>query len=418
LLGPGLITGASDDDPSGIGTYAQVGSQFGYGMLWTALFTYPLMSAIQEMCARIALQTGTGLGAGLRRKFPAWLVGMCILALGIANTINLGADLGAVAAGGELLTRGWIKSYWLVVPAALLILAFQIFSTYQLLFKIFKWLTLALFAYVIDVFLSHPDAVRVVQATFIPHVEFSREFITALVAVLGTTISPYLFFWQASSEVDEMKAAGLTSEEERRQWHWFAKLRHLRARRLDILIGMGFSQLVMYGIILTSAAVLNAHGKTDIQTAQDAATALEPLAGPFAFVLFSLGIIGTGLLAIPILSGSATYAVKEFMGLRGSLAVKARYRPTFYAILVLATLGGVAMNFLQVDPIRALFVTAVINGLLAPPLLILIVLLGSDRSIMRARVSGALSKSLTWAATGAMALAAFALVWTSIVHRG
>jgi Mn2+/Fe2+ NRAMP family transporter len=376
------------------------------------------MSAIQEMCARIALQTGTGLGAGLRRKFPAWLVGMCILALGIANTINLGADLGAVAAGGELLTRGGIKSYWLVVPAALLILAFQIFSTYQLLFTIFKWLTLALFAYVIDVFLSHPDAVRVVQATFIPHVEVSREFITALVAVLGTTISPYLFFWQASSEVDEMKAAGLTSEKERRQWHWFAKLRHLRARRLDILIGMGFSQLVMYAIILTSAAVLHAHGKTDIQTAQDAATALEPLAGPFAFILFSLGIIGTGLLAIPILSGSATYAVKEFMGLRGSLAVKARYRPTFYAILVLATLGGVAMNFLQVDPIRALFVTAVINGLLAPPVLILIVLLGSDRRIMRARVSGALSKSLTWAATAAMTLAAFALVWTSVVHRG
>jgi NRAMP (natural resistance-associated macrophage protein)-like metal ion transporter len=414
VLGPGLITGASDDDPSGIGTYSQVGSQFGYGLLWTALFTFPLMSAVQELCSRIALETGVGLGVSLRRKFPSWLVGIAILGLLGANTFNIGADLGAVAAGGSLLTRGIIPPLWLVIPVAVLVLSLQIFASYGTIFKIFKWLTLALFAYVITAFFAHPNLLEVVKATFIPHIEFSKDFAMALVAVLGTTISPYLFFWQASSEVDEMAAAESNPLVRRRR---SVSAAELRAARVDIVVGMAFSNLVMYFIILTSAAVLHAHGKTDIQTANQAASALAPLAGPFAFIVFSVGMIGTGLLAIPILAGSAGYALKEFLGLRGDLASKPRYRPTFYVILAAATFGGVAMNFMRIDPIHALFVTAVINGVVAPPLLLLIVWLGRDRRIMKQRVSGRLSLALTGFATIGMAVAAIALLVALIPFR-
>ena len=413
LLGPGLITGASDDDPSGIGTYSQVGSQFGYGLLWTALFTFPLMAAVQELCARIALQTGVGLGVSLRRKFPTALVGVCIFALMAANTINVGADLGAIGAGGELLSRGLLKHQWLVLPAALLVVGLQFRLPYGTIFRIFKWLTLALFAYVVTALLVHPDLRVLVTATFVPHFQLSKDFITALVAVLGTTISPYLFFWQASSEVDEMRAAGLLREQERRG----VSLQELHAARADILVGMFFSNLVMYFIILVSAAVLHAHGKTDIQSADQAAAALAPIAGPFAFILFAVGLIGTGLLAIPILSGSAAYALKEFFRLPGNLAAKPQYRPTFYAIMALAVVVGGALNFVGIDPIRALFITAVINGVVAPPLLVLIVLLGADRKVMKDKVSGPVSKVLAWAATALMTLAAIALLLTNFVMR-
>jgi Mn2+/Fe2+ NRAMP family transporter len=413
LLGPGLITGASDDDPSGVGTYSQVGSQFGLGLLWTAVFTFPLMSAMQELCARIALHTGVGLGVSLRRKFSNWIVGPAILAMLIANTINLGADLGAVAAGGSLLSRGALSPAWLVVPVALLVVGLQFFTTYTVIFKAFKYLTLALFAYVITVFLVHPNLLTVVKATVIPHIEFSADFITALVAILGTTISPYLFFWQASSEVEEMKAAGMVSEEKRRGTTY----KELQAARFDILVGMFFSQVVMYCIILTSGTVLHDHGHTNIQTAQDAAQALAPLAGQFAFVLFGAGLIGTGLLAIPILSGSAAYALKEFAGFKGGLAVKPRYRPTFYGIILFATIAGVAMNFLHLNPIKALFITAVINGMVAPPLMVLIVLVGSDRKVMDEQVSGWLSRSLAWIATALMAAAALSLLYFDFIHH-
>ena len=413
LLGPGLITGASDDDPSGIGTYSQVGSQFGFGLLWTSLFTFPLMAAVQEMCARIALQTGVGLGVSLRRRFPTWLVGIAILALLVANTINVGADLGAVAAGGSMLTRGAIPAIWLIVPVTALILGLQVFASYAVIFRVFKWLTLALFAYIITAFVAHPNLVAVTRATLVPHLEFSGAFITALVAILGTTISPYLFFWQASSEVDEMKAAGKTAEAARRG----VQIEELKAARFDIFTGMLFSNMVMFFIILTSAAVLHAHGKTDIQTADQAAAALTPFAGPYAFVLFAAGMIGAGLLAVPILSASAAYALKEFLRLPGGLATKARYRPTFYAILVAATVAGAVMNFAHVDPIKALFLTAVVNGLVAPPLLILIVILASDREVMKERVSGPLSKTLTWAAAGVMSAAAVGMGYTTFFQK-
>src|SRR6202158_3090309 len=248
LLGPGLITGASDDDPSGIGTYSRVGGQCGYALLWLAPFTYPLMSAVQELCARIALQTGVGLGASLQRKFPRWLVGFAILGLLAANTFNVGADLGAVAAAGSLLSRGALHALWLVVPIALLIIVLQVFASYAAIFKIFKWLTLALFAYVITAFFAHPPLLEVVKAPFIPHLEFSKDFVMALVAVLGTTISPYLFFWQASSEVDELAAAGAHNPQTGRRG---LRRSALRAARTDVLIGLAFSNRVMYFIILT-----------------------------------------------------------------------------------------------------------------------------------------------------------------------
>jgi Mn2+/Fe2+ NRAMP family transporter len=406
LLGPGLITGASDDDPSGIGTYSQVGSQFGYGILWTALFTLPLMSAVQELCSRIALQTGVGLGVSLRRKFPTPLVGLAIAGLLAANIFNLGADLGAVAAAGELLSGDRLKAIWLIVPVAAVILGLQLFSSYATIFKIFKWLTLALFAYVITALFAHPPLLTVIRATFIPHVELSGDFIMALVAVLGTTISPYLFFWQASSEVDELRAADATRPLIGRRG---LRREELQAARLDILIGMTFSNLVMYFIMLTSAAVLHAHGKTDVQTASQAAAALAPLAGPFAFVVFSIGMIGSGMLGVPILAASGSYALKEFLGIRGNLADKPRYRPSFYTILAAATLAGVAMNFVHLDPIRALFLSSVINGVMAPPLLILIILLGADREIMKRAASRRLSLILTGIAAALMSLAAIAL---------
>ncbi|MBJ7603888.1 MAG: divalent metal cation transporter [Candidatus Dormibacteraeota bacterium] len=410
LLGPGLITGASDDDPSGIGTYSQVGSQFGFGMLWLAPFTFPMMAAVQEVCGRIALQTGVGLGTSLRKKFPTALVGVCIAALLIANTINVGADLGAVASGASQLTRQRVPEILFVVPVAALVAVLQLFVSFQWIFRVFKWLTLSLFAYIVTGFAAHPDLLQVVKATVIPHLELSQNFVMGVVAVLGTTISPYLFFWQASAEVDEMSSAEPTTEVRRSR----LKTSELRAARTDIFIGMAFSQIVMYFIILTSGAVLHAHGKTDIQSADQAASALEPFLGSFAFVAFALGMIGTGLLAIPILSGSAAYALKEFMGWRGSLAVKPQYRPTFYGIMVAAVVAGALMNFLHIDPIKALFYTAVLNGLVAPPLLVLITLLGADRKYMKRHLSGQLSQALCWAATAAMGAAAIALIVTLI----
>ncbi len=410
ILGPGLITGASDDDPSGIGTYSQAGSQFGFGTLWLALFTFPLMVAVQEACARVALHTGVGLGTSLRRKFPTWLVGACILAVLLANTVNVGADLGAIAAAGGLLSRGHVQPAWLVVPVALLLGFMQLRLAYATIFRVFKLLTLALFAYVITVVVIHPPLLETLKSTFVPHVEFSKDFLGIVVAILGTTISPYLFFWQASSEVEEMRAAGAHTERERRG----VTRKELRAARIDVFIGMLFSQLVMYCIILTSGSVIHSSGNTNIQTAQQAADALRPLAGPFAFVLFSAGMIGTGLLAIPVLSGSTAYAVKEFFGFHGSLLEKPSQRPTFYAVVLVAIVGGLLMNFLNIDPIKALVVTAIINGVVAPPILVLIALLARDRKVMGSQRSGPWSNAFVWAAALLMGAAAAALLVSAL----
>lgn len=410
ILGPGLITGASDDDPSGIGTYTQAGSQFGLGTLWLALFTFPLMIAVQEACARIALQTGVGLATSLRRKFPSVLVGACIILVLCANTINVGADLGAVAAGGSLLTGSHVPPGWLVLPAALLIGFMQLRLTYSIIFRCFKYLTLALFAYVITVVIVHPSLLKTIESTFVPHFELNKTFIGIVVAILGTTISPYLFFWQASSEVDEMKAAGATTERERQG----TSRKELRAARIDVAVGMLFSQLVMYCIILASGTVLHTTGHTGIASAQQAAQALKPLAGPLASVLFAVGMIGTGMLAIPVLTASAAYAVKEFFGFRGSLSETPRSRPTFYGLIIIALTGGVLMNVLRIDPIQALVVTAIINGVVAPPILVLIALLARDRRVMDEHRSGRVSNSLVWIAATVMSAAALLLVVTSL----
>jgi NRAMP (natural resistance-associated macrophage protein)-like metal ion transporter len=411
ILGPGLITGASDDDPSGIGTYSQAGSEFGFGTLWTALFTFPLMVAVQEACARIALQTGVGLGKSLRRKFPTVLVGACIAALFVANSLNIGADLEAVAAGLSLLSREHVSPVWLLAPITLLVGYLQFHLTYGRIFRIFRLLTLALFAYVVTVIVIRPNPGTTLIATVAPHISFSRDFLGILVAILGTTISPYLFFWQASSEVDEMRAAGGATERLRRG----VSRRELKATRVDVTVGMAFSQIVMYAIILSTATALYAHGQTNVATAQQAAEALAPLAGPMAFVLFAVGLIGTGLLAIPVLCGSATYAVVEFLGIRGNLGEKARYRPTFYGILVLALLVGLAISLIGLNPIKVLVVTAIINGIVAPPILILIALLARDRKVMGARRSGRLSNTLMWLAASVMTVAAIGLLITSFL---
>jgi Mn2+/Fe2+ NRAMP family transporter len=356
------------------------------------------------------LQTGVGLGTSLRRKFPSVLVGACIMLVFGANTINVGADLGAVAAGGSLLTGSHVQPAWFVVPVALLIGVMQLRLPYSTIFRCFKYLTLALFAYVITVFIVHPQLLATVEATFIPHVEFNKDFLGIVVAILGTTISPYLFFWQSSSEVDEMKAAGATTERERRG----TSRKELRAARVDVAIGMLFSQLVMYCIILASGTVLHTPGHTGIATAQQAAEALKPLAGPFAFALFALGMIGTGLLAIPVLTASAVYAVKEFFGFRGGLSETPRARPTFYGLILVALLGGVLMSILNIDPIQALVVTAIINGVVAPPILVLLALLARDRRVMGEHRSGPLSNALLWTAATLMGAAAAMLVATLV----
>lgn len=403
-LGPGLITGASDDDPSGIGTYAQVGSQFGYGLLWTTLFTFPLMVVVQETCARIGLHTGEGLGVALRRRFPMRIVMPMIVALVVANTVNVGADLGAMAAGAHLLI-GAVPSFVFVLIAAAAILWFQLFSTLRRLSRVFRWLTLALFAYVITLFVVHPNGLSVITGAVVPHVQLSASWLAALVAILGTTISPYLFFWQASSEADESPA-----RRSRRRVPESAFV----SERIDVTTGMAYSQVVMFCIIAASAAALNAHGITQVQTAAQAASALRPLAGQFAELLFALGIIGTGLLAVPVLSASAAYALREALAFGGGLQLRPRSRPTFYSVIVVATVVGVLLNLVGVNPIRALFLTAVLNGLVAPPLLVLITITASDRRVMGRHVSGSAARIIGWIAAGVMSAAALGLLLTLI----
>lgn len=410
MLGPGLITGASDDDPSGIGTYVQAGSQFGLATLWTALFTFPFMVTVQDTCARVALRTGVGLATSLRRKFPTPLVATCIVALLVANTINLGADIQAVAAGISLLTNGIVPPTWFVVPVAVGLLVMLVRLHYHVIVRTFKWLTLALFAYVITTVIVRPPALPTLHATFVPHVELGFGFIGILVAILGTTISPYLFFWQASSEVDVLHDK--TTPPHRAP----APKNAFKRARMDVFVGMLFSQVVMYCIILTSGVVLHEHGQTSVQTAAQAARSLAPLAGNFAFVVFSVGLVGAGLLAIPVLAGSAAYAVKEFFGLRGSLADDVRRTPTIYVVMAVAMAGGLTLTFLHINPIQALIITAVINGLIAPPILALITILARDSAVMGDQRSGTVRHTLLWIITAVMAAAAIALLITTVWH--
>jgi NRAMP (natural resistance-associated macrophage protein)-like metal ion transporter len=405
-LGPGLITGASDDDPSGIGTYATAGASLGYATLWTALVTFPMMSAVQFICAKVGLVTGLGLAGVLRRHYSRRLLYLAVFGLTIANTINVGADIGAIAAGFNLLTGQ--PASWAIVPITLTILALQIWGSYRLIADTFRWLTLALLAYIAAGFLARPDWGEVLRATVLPTISFDARFLTVLVAILGTTISPYLFFWQASQEVEEEISLGRTQLWQRVG----ASDDELRYCALDVNVGMFFSNLVMYFIILTSAATLNRAGQTEIQSAAEAAQGLAPLAGPYASILFAIGLIGAGFLAVPVLTGSAAYAVSEAFGWPYGLDEKPWQARQFYGLIALATLAGMALDYVGINPIDALFWTAVINGFLAPPLLLLIMLISNNRAIMGGRTNGPLANLLGWAATAAMFAAAAGLLVT------
>jgi len=376
-LGPGLITGASDDDPSGIATYSQTGAQFGYGMMWLMLFSYPLMIAIQEICARIGRVTGVGIAGNMRKHYPAPLLYGIVSLLCLANIFNLGADIGAMGAAGQLLLGGPLFPYVLFFSVVSLLL--QMYVRYTKYVRYLKWLTLALFAYVLTAFVANVEWGRALRATVLPSLSFNTRYLTTLIAVLGTTISPYLFFWQASEEAEDVRD---NRKERPLKWApWQARQQFDRIR-VDTVVGMAFSNVVALFIILTTAATLHAAGIVDVQTSAQAAKALEPLAGRFAFVLFAVGIIGTGLLAVPVLAGSAAYGVAEAFRWRASLERRPREAKRFYGVLAAATIIGLGLNFMGLNPIRALFWSAVINGVVSTPLMVVTMLMSANRKVM------------------------------------
>ena len=406
ILGPGLVTGASDDDPSGIGTYAVAGASLGFAGLWTALATFPMMTVVQFICAKVGMVTGAGLARVLRRHYSKVVLYPVVGGLVIANTINAGADIGAIAAALNLLVP--IPAPVMIVPIAVTILGLQVWGSYRLIAQTFKWLTLALFAYIGAALYARPDPWEVLRGTFVPTLSFDTRFMTTLVAILGTTISPYLFFWQASQEVEEEISMGRRTLKARQG----ATETELRYASVDVTTGMFFSNAVMYFIMLATAGTLFTAGKTDIQSATEAAEALRPLAGDAAYVLLALGVIGAGFLAVPVLTGSSAYAMAETLGWRYGLDEKPRRAKLFYAMIVVPTLIGMLINFLGINPITALFWTAVINGFLAPPMLLVIMLIANNSRVMGDKVNGRWTNVVGWATTAVMWAAAVGLVLT------
>ena len=378
VMGPGFITGASDDDPSGIATYAQTGAFFGYSQLWTALFAFPFMTFVQEMCGRIGLVTGRGLAQVIREHYSKKILIVIVALLVIANTINVGADLGAMTAASQLLLGG-PYILWLVGITFVSIFA-QIVVPYPSYARVLKYLTLSLFAYVISAFIVKQDWRAIGLATFVPYLSISKDYVMNVVAILGTTISPYLFFWQADEEVEEevehhrLKTAG--------KGRPIIKRGDIAELRLDTIVGMLFSQLVMFFIIITTAATLHAQGITAINTADQAAQALRPIAGQFAFLVFALGILGTGFLAVPILAGSSAYALGEAFKLKVGLSKTFKEAPAFYMILSVLVLLAMCVNFLPIPPFKLLYYTAILNGLIAPPLMFMILAISNNKKIM------------------------------------
>ena len=409
VLGPGLVTGASDDDPPGIATYSAVGASLGFGMLWTALATLPLMAAVQLVCARIGLVTGRGLAGAVRRHYPRpFLYGACLLLL-VANVFNIAADLAGMAEAAEMLTGG---SSHLFVPAfGFALIVVTLYTSYATFARGLKWLTIVLFAYVAAAFLARPDWPAALRASVVPTLRWDRTFLEALVAILGTTISPYLFFWQASQEVEEERAKGRHTLAQRRG----ATDHELRDASVDVATGMGLSNLVMYFIILCTASTLHRTGTTHIETSRQAAEALRPLAGDAAYLLFTIGLVGTGLLAIPVLAGSASFAVAELFVWRSGLNLRPRQAQRFYLVFAGAIIAAMLLDVLNVNAVRMLVLSAVLNGLLAPPLLLLVMLVGSNRRIMGARVNPRWLNVLGWMATGLMTAAAIAFGASAII---
>lgn len=402
-LGPGIVSGAADDDPSGIATYSVAGAQFGTGLLWTALITWPLMSAVQMMCARIGMVTGTGLMTALRRKFPRPLLAGAAMMLLLANTINIGADLSGMADGAELLTG--VNSHLWVVLFGLAIGIATIQLHYASIARVLKWLAVVLFAYVAAAISLRPDWSAVLHATLVP-ASLPPSGWATLVAILGTTISPYLFFWQASQEVEEEKSRGRLTVAARQG----ATVTEVRVRRFDVALGAFFSNLVMFFIILTTALTLHARGMTGLGTSREIAQALEPIAGRFAALLYTIGIIGTGVLAIPTLSCSAAYAFAEVFGWREGIDERFRGAPAFYMVVGISMAFGAGMDFADINPVQALYWSAVLNGLLAPFLLAGILLLASDRKLMQGQPSSLASRLTVGVTTAAMFAAAALMI--------
>jgi Mn2+/Fe2+ NRAMP family transporter len=405
-----LITGAADDDPSGIATYSQVGAQFGMGMLWTMLFSFPLMAAMQEICGRLGRITGAGIAENLRKNYPKPVLYGLVSLFCAANIFNLGADVTAMGAAAQLVFGGSLNVYVLVF--GLLSLYLVVYVPYKKYVHYLKWLTLALFAYVATAFVVHVPWKTALRSTVIPSVTWTADYWMALVAVLGTTISPYLFFWQTSEEAEDVR---LKRDESPLKTRPEQALPEFRRISLDTWVGMGFSNLVAFFIILTTAVTLHvASAGKAIETAAEAAKALQPLAGHFAFLLFALGIIGTGLLAIPVLAGSAAYAVAEAFRWRASLECRPRQAPKFYAVLAAATIIGIALNFLGMNPIRALYWSAVINGVVAVPLMVMLMIMSANTAIVKEFSLPVYLRIVGWAATVVMLLASLAFIASSI----
>jgi len=406
ILGPGFITGASDDDPSGIGTYSQTGAQFGYSQLWLALFSFPFMTVVQEMCGRIGIVSGKGLARIIKKNYPKPILYALVLILFIANTVNIGADLGAMAASSQLLL-GLPYMVWLLILTIGSILL-QVLVPYRTYSQYLKYLTISLFAYIIAAFVLKLDWTTILWSTFIPHFHLTKDYLMNIVAILGTTISPYLFFWQASEEVE------LLVKEEKLKNMSVGKPQvsgqDVKKMQLDTMVGMLFSQVVMFFIIVTTAATLHVHHITQIESPSQAAMALKPIAGDFAFILFALGIIGTGLLAVPILAGSASYAVSEALGWKLGLYKKPWEAKAFYGIIVLSTTLGYFINFIKIPAFKMLYYTAVLNGICAPPLMVMIVLIASNKNIMGEHVSSRFSVWAGWLITILMTVSAVGLL--------
>jgi NRAMP (natural resistance-associated macrophage protein)-like metal ion transporter len=402
-LGPGIITGAADDDPSGISTYSVAGATTGLSMLWLALITTPMMAVIQGMCARIGMVSGTGLAAVMRKLFPRWLAFSLAGLVVVANTFNIGADLAGMSASAHMVA-GLPVLLWVIAFSVVLLLT-EFFCSYELLSRVLKWLALALFAYVITAFLVRPDWWDILRHAFVPEFHTDGHWITTVVALLGTTISPYLFFWQSSMMVEDEKDKGRRTVAQRKG----ATKAEIRDAHADVNTGMIYSNLVMFFIIATTAVTLGAHGKHDIASAQDAAEALRPLAGNFAYLLFALGMVGTGLLAIPVLAGSSAYVASEMMSFRTGLGEQPRSAPRFYAILAAGIIIGTILNVLRLDPIKVLFWSAVINGVAAVPLVFAVVTIAGNRKVMGEWTSSVVARAWGWLTFALMTLAAIAM---------
>ncbi|WP_446811364.1 Nramp family divalent metal transporter [Methylomonas sp. 2BW1-5-20] len=406
-LGPGLVTGAADDDPSGIATYSQVGAKFGYAILWTAFFTFPLMVGIQTISARIGRVTGQGLAANIRRHYPPWLLYGIVLLLLIANTVNIAADIGAMGAALKLLIGG--PAHWYAIGFGMLSLGLQIFVPFPRYAPILKALTFALLAYVATIFVVKVPWSEVLYQTVMPSLSIKADYLLAVVAVFGTTISPYLFFWQASQEVEDQRAAPGEEPLVDAPEQATAELQRIN---IDTYVGMGFSNLVAFFIMLTAVVTLHLHGISDIQTSAQAAEALRPLAGDFAFVLFTAGIVGTGLLAVPILAGSAAYGIAEAFNWHIGLGLELLQARGFYTIVIVATVLGVALNFTPVDPIKALFWSAVINGVISVPIMIVMLLIAVREDVMGEFVISRWLRIFGWLATASMTIVVLAMFAT------